>query len=430
MEIVFVFSILLIGLLLAGVPVGFSIGITSVVALIIKNGLPDLSFGLIAQMLTSGINNFPIVAVPLFLLAGAIINHGGMSKRIFDFASCIVGPIRGGLAHVNVLASFIFSGISGAAAADVAGLGQIEIRAMTRAGFDKNFSCAVTAASATIGPIVPPSIPLVLYGVLAGTSVSKLFIGGIVPGILLVISLIIMNVFISRLRRFPKGEHFDSRKLVQSFKNASLPLLLPVMIVGGIWSGVFTPTEAAAVAVVFSLFLGVVVYREIRVKQFWEILQETAKTSAAILFILASAMIYNCALTRTHVPAIVTDLLFSFNSSPFVLLILLNIVLFITGCFMSTAAAISLFTPLFAPLLMKFGVDPLHFGVVMVLNLMLGQITPPFGIVLYVLTSIADVSFNELVKACIPFYIPIIVVLILIVVFPVLVTSLPNWVFG
>jgi len=425
-----VFFLLLIGLLLLGIPVGYCIGVTSIVALVIKWGYPNFSFGLIAQMLVYGINNFPILAVPLFLLTGVLMNEGGISSRIFGFAGSLVGHIRGGLAHVNVLASFIFSGMSGAAAADVAGLGQIEIKAMEDAGYDKDFSCAVTGASATIGPVVPPSVPLVLYGVLAGTSVSKLFIGGLVPGILMVISLMILCAIISKKRGYPKGDRFRLDHLIVSFKKAFLPLLTPVIIIGGIWTGVFTPTEAGGVAALYAGMLGLLVYREIKPRVLIATLRNVAITSTAILFILACAMIYNSALTRTQVPELVTNVLFSISNDPLVLLLLLNLVLFISGCFMSTAETITLLTPLIAPLLPKFGIDPIHFGLVMVLNLMIGQLTPPFGIVLYVLIRVGNIDFDRLVKACVPFYFPIAAVLFLIIFFPDLVTFLPNLVFG
>lgn len=424
------FFLLLIGLLLLGIPVGYCIGVTSIVALVIKWGYPNFSFGLIAQMLVYGINNFPILAVPLFLLTGVLMNEGGISSRIFGFAGSLVGHIRGGLAHVNVLASFIFSGMSGAAAADVAGLGQIEIKAMEDAGYDKDFSCAVTGASATIGPVVPPSVPLVLYGVLAGTSVSKLFIGGLVPGILMVISLMILCAIISKKRGYPKGDRFRLDHLIVSFKKAFLPLLTPVIIIGGIWTGVFTPTEAGGVAALYAGMLGLLVYREIKPRVLIATLRNVAITSTAILFILACAMIYNSALTRTQVPELVTNVLFSISNDPLVLLLLLNLVLFISGCFMSTAETITLLTPLIAPLLPKFGIDPIHFGLVMVLNLMIGQLTPPFGIVLYVLIRVGNIDFDRLVKACVPFYFPIAAVLFLIIFFSDLVTFLPNLVFG
>ncbi len=424
------FFLLLIGLLLLGIPVGYCIGVTSIVALVIKWGYPSLSFGLIAQMLVYGINNFPILAVPLFLLTGALMNEGGISSRIFGFAGSLVGHIRGGLSHVNVLASFIFSGMSGAAAADAAGLGQIEIKAMEDAGYDKDFSCAVTGASATIGPVVPPSVPLVLYGVLAGTSVSKLFIGGLVPGTLMVISLMILCALISKRRGYPKGDHFSLDHLVVSFKRAFLPLLTPVIIIGGIWTGVFTPTEAGGVAALYAGVLGLFVYREIKPRVLITALRSVAITSTAILFILACAMIYNSALTRTQVPELVTSVLFSISKEPLVILMLLNLVLFISGCFMSTAETITLLTPLIAPLLPKFGIDPIHFGLVMVLNLMIGQLTPPFGIVLYVLIRVGNIEFGRLVRACVPFYFPIAAVLFLIIFFSDLVTFLPNMVLG
>ena len=265
MEILSIFFLLLIALLMIGIPVGYCIGLTSIIALVIKWGYPSLSFGLIAQMLVYGINNFPILAVPLFMLAGAIMNLGGVSARIFEFAESLVGHIRGGLAHVNVLASFIFSGMSGAAAADAAGLGQIEIKAMTDAGYDRDFSCAVTAASSTIGPIVPPSVPLVLYGVLASASVSRLFIGGIIPGVLMVIALMALCAIISKKRNYPKGKNFSISNVWFTLRRAFFPIMTPVIIIGGIWSGVFTPTEAAAVAALYALILGIL-FKEIKFK--------------------------------------------------------------------------------------------------------------------------------------------------------------------
>ena len=425
-----IFLGLLVALLLLGIPAGYSIGMVSIVAIVIKWGLPSLSFGLIAQMLVYGINNFTILAIPLFILTGALMNTGGISRRIFDFADSLVGHIRGGLAHVNVLASFIFSGMSGAAAADVAGLGQIEIKAMEDAGYDKDFSCAVTGASATIGPIVPPSIPLVLYGVLACTSVTRLFIGGLVPGILMAITLMIHCSIIAKKRKYPKGEQFRLNHLIKSFKRAFLPLLTPVVIIGGIWTGIFTPTEAAGVAALYAAVLGIFIYKEIKLKNLIFLFRNVAMTSVAILFILACAKIYNMALTRTQVPELVTNFLFSITENRLVMLLLLNLVLFIFGCFMSTAATLTLLVPLFAPLLPKFGIDLTHFGVVMVLNLMIGQLTPPFGIVLYVLMKVGNISFDKLVKALVPFYIPIFIVLVMIILFPSLVTFLPNLFFA
>jgi len=426
MEIVMIFFVFLLGLLMLGVPVGYSIATTSIIAFVIKWGLPNLSFGLITQMLVYGINSFTLLAVPLFLLTGMLMNASGVSKRLFDFANALVGHIRGGLAHVNILASFIFSGMSGAAAADAAGLGQIEIKAMEDRGYDKDFSCAVTGASATIGPVVPPSIPLVLYGVLANTSVGKLFIGGIIPGILMVVALMIYCAVIAKKRNYPKGERFSIYPLIRSFIKALPALFTPIIIIGGIWSGIFTPTEAAGVAALYTALIGIFVYRELRLKNLLPILRNAATTSAAILFILACAMIYNNALVRTQVPQVLMDFLFSISKSPFIILVLLTFTLLLFGCFMSTAETITILTPLFAPLLRNVGIDTLHFGLVTVLALMIGQLTPPFGIVLYVLVRVGNISFDRLVKACIPFYIPLFAVLVLIILFPSLVTFLPN----
>jgi tripartite ATP-independent transporter DctM subunit len=430
MEIILVFFLLLLTLLMLGVPVGYSIGLTSIVAMLLKWGYASFSAGLTAQQLVYGINNFPIMAVPLFLLAGSLMNASGITDRLFAFADSLVGHIRGGLAHVNVLASLIFSGMSGAAAADAAGLGQIEIKAMERAGYDKDFSCAVTAASATIGPVVPPSVPLVLYGVLANVSVSKLFLGGIVPGLLMALALMVLCGIYAKRRQYPKGDRFRLDRVFRSLWAAALPLFTPIMIIGGIWTGVFTPTEAAGVAALYVLLLGAFGYRSLGARGLLGIFRTVARESAVIMFILACAQIYSNALTRTQVPMFVTETMLSISDNPLIIVLVLNLVLFVCGCFMSTAETITLLTPLIAPLLPKFGIDPIQFGLVMVLNLMIGQLTPPFGVVLYVVVRVGDVPFDRLVRACAPFYIPLGVVLLLIILFPSLVTSLPDMVLG
>lgn len=432
MGILLIFFGLLIAFVIIGVPVGYSLGIVSVIAIIIRWGTSGLSFEVLAQMLVFGINDFIILAIPLFLLAGALMNESGISNRIFDFAKNLIGHIRGGLGHVNILASFIFSGMSGSAAADVASLGQIEIKAMLDAGYDKDFSCAITGASSTIGPIVPPSVPLVLYGVLAGASVTRLFMGGILPGVLMAIILMIYCSIVAKKRNYPKGDKFNLKKLYISFKKALFALFTPVIIIGGIWIGFFTPTEAAAVAALYSVILGIFIYKELSYKKIINLLKNVTLNSVAILFILACAQIYSAALTRTQIPELIINLLSSIGigKSPLLILLLLNIVLLIFGCFMSTGATISLLTPLIAPLLPKFGIDPIHFGLIMVLNLMIGQMTPPFGIVLYVLTRVGEIDFDRLVKAFIPFYIPLFVVLLMIIFFPFFVTYLPNLIYG
>ncbi|MBZ0148029.1 MAG: TRAP transporter large permease [Pseudorhodoplanes sp.] len=427
MEILLVFFVLLMGFLLVGVPAGYALAITSVVAFVVRWGFESLSFGLIAQMMIYGINSFPILAIPLFLLTGSIMNAGGISERIFAFATAVVGHIRGALAHVNVLGSLIFSGMSGSAAADAAGLGQIEIREMVRAGYDRPFSAALSAASATIGPVIPPSIPLILYGIIANTSVTRLFIGGIVPGLLLAFSFMIFCAYIAKKRNYPKGARVAPSVIMISFKRAFLPLMTPVIIIGGIWTGLFTPTEAAAVAAAYAILLAFL-YREMDVRALFTVLRETAVSSSAIMFFLATAMIYNTALTRTQVPQIVTDFLFSLSGDALVILLLLNIILFVAGMFMSTAEVILLLTPLIAPLLPKLGIDLVHFGLIMVLNLMIGQLTPPFGIVLYVIMRVGNIEFVPLVRALVPFYFPMAVVLLLVVLFPPIVTWLPNYV--
>ena len=417
---------ILIALFLVGMPVAFAMGITGYVLLQVLWG-GTVNPGIIAQRMIYGVNNFVILAIPFFLLAGKLMNTGGITNRIFHFANLLVGHLRGGMGQVNIIASMIFSGMSGLAAADTAGLGIVEIKAMKDAGYDPDFSCAVTGASSTIGPIVPPSVPLVIYGILANVSIGDLLIAGIIPGFLVGVALMVMVAVYARRKGYPKRKRAGLSELWAAFRQAIGPIMTPVILIGGILSGVFTPTEAAAMAALYAFILGFLVYRELSIRDLWRILKETARETATITFIIACAMFYGWVLIRSRTPIMLLDVFSGISSNPLVVLFILNGFLLIIGCFMETIAALSILVPILTPLLLKVGIDPLHFGMIMVLNLMIGLLTPPFGINLFILNKISGVSSLRIAKACLPFFIPLIGVLVLITVFPQIVTFLPDF---
>lgn len=417
----------LIGVLLLfiafGFPVAFSIGLTSLLYCL-KEGLVLIT---IPQRMVAGIDNFAFLAVPFFILAGNLMNTGGITRRLFRFATSIVGFIPGGLGHANVVGSIIFAGMSGAAIADAGGLGTIEIKAMKDEGYDTDFSAAVTAASSTIGPIIPPSIPMILYAAFGGVSVGKLFLAGAVPGILMGVSLMVMIYIISVRRKYPVHSQLDVKEIWVSFKEGLLPLFTPVIILGGIMGGIFTPTEAAVVASAYALFLGLVVYREIKWSELPGIILNTAVTTAIVLFIISAASIYGWLLAREQVPQTVAKLLFSITTNPHLVLLIMIGFLLIIGCFMETAASLIILVPILVPMTSQLGIDPLVFGLIMVFTLMLGLITPPVGVVLYLIADIAEISFERTVKATFPFLLPLIIVLLLITFVPQIAMFLPNW---
>lgn len=421
----FYFIGILIALFLIGMPVAFAMGITGFALLKMLWG-GSVNPGIIAQRMLYGVNNFIILAIPFFLLAGKLMNTSGITNRIFHFANLLVGHLRGGMGQVNIIASMIFSGMSGLAAADTAGLGIVEIKAMKDAGYDSDFSCAVTGASSTIGPIVPPSVPLVIYGILANVSIGKLLIAGIIPGAFVGLALMAMVAFYSKKKGYAKNERARLGELWIAFKRAVWPMMTPVILIGGILSGVFTPTEAAAIAALYAFILGFFVYRELSLVDLWRILKETARETATITFIISCAMFYGWVLIRSRTPIMLLDLFSGVSTDPLVVLLILNGFLLMIGCFMETIAALSILVPILIPLITKVGIDPLHFGLIMVLNLMIGLLTPPFGINLFILNKISGVSSLRIARACVPFFAPLLFVLIVITIFPQIVTFLPN----
>ncbi len=420
-----ILSLSFLTFLVLGIPVAFVLGLTSFVALLYSGNIPLL---LIPKEMFSGTDSFPLLAVPFFILAGNLMNVGGITKRLIHFCNILLGYIRGGLALVNVVASMFFAGITGAAVADTSALGSILIPAMTREKYDRDFSAAVTAASSTVGPIIPPSIPMVILGTVGELSIGALFLAGVVPGILVGISLLVVAYIISAKRDYPKEKMKSLKEFFLGLKDALLALLMPAIIMGGILGGIFTPTEAAVVAVVYAFFVSFLVYREIRWKDLPKVLIDSVVTTSIIMFVIANSAIFGWILANHQVPQSVAQIFLSISTNKWVLLLLINIFLLFVGTFMETTASLIILTPILLPLAIKVGIDPIHFGLVMVLNLVIGLITPPLGVCLFVACSIAKITLEQIVKAILPFLIAAISVLFLVTYVPELVLYLPRMV--
>ena len=409
--------------ILIGVPVGVALASSSAAFVIVSGQVPEM---VVAHRMVNGVDSFPLLAVPFFILAGNLMNTAGITERIFGFARALVGWMPGGLGQVNIGASVIFAGMSGAAVADAGGLGAIEIKAMRDAGYDPGFAVGVTAASSTIGPIIPPSLPMVIYGVMAGASIGQLFAAGFLPGLAMAVALGLMVAWFSWRRGFPRDQAFALPRLWTSFRAAFLSLMTPVIIVGGILFGVFTPTEAAIAACAYALVLGLVVYRTLTWRRFLRVSFDTIETTAVVLFIVAGASIFAWILTSNRVTEQFAALVLTVSETPWVVLLLINGILLVAGCFLETVAAITILVPVLLPIVVSVGVDPVHFGVVMVLNLMIGLLTPPIGMVLYVLSRVSGVPFERCVVATAPFLVPLVAVLMLVTFWPGFVLWLPT----
>lgn len=409
-------------MVLLGVPIGVAMIFVSMGYFYYKG--MGISFAV--ERMVDGLNSFPILAVPLFILAAGILNSAGITKHLFGFARALVGHIPGGLGHVNVLASLFFSGMSGSALADSGGLGKMEISAMRDAGYDDEFSGAVTASSSMIGPLVPPSITMVLYGVISNTSIGKLFLGGVVPGVLCAVSLMVMVYLIALRREYPRDPRPTASETGRLFVRSFPALLTPAVIVGGIFSGLFSPTEAAAVTVLYAILIDLIFYRELTFRRLWDAIYETTLTSAGIATIIAGVSLLGFVLAREQAPQQIATLFLSLVDGPLGFLIAVNLMIFVLGCFVESLVILLIVVPILVPIATSFGVDPVHFGIIVVLNLMISILTPPMGMALFVVAQVGEIPYHRLARAILPWLVPPIVVLILVCVFPVLATGLPG----
>jgi tripartite ATP-independent transporter DctM subunit len=429
MLIFFLMMGVLLVLMLLGFPVALSMGVTSVLTLGVLRGFDAIPWDMLSQRIMYGVTNFTLLAIPFFILAGRLCNEAKITDRIFEFAKTLVGHFRGGLGHVNVLASMIFAGMSGSAVADAGGLGQMEIKAMVDEGYDLEFSAAVTAASATIGPIIPPSIPMVIYGAMAGESVAKLLIAGFFPGVIMGVAMMALLVAMAPWYGWKAKRRASMREVFAAIKKGVLPLLAPVILIGGIVSGIFTPTEAAAIAVVYVIVMGVF-YQTINLRSFLQVLKDSMMDTSIILFIVAASSIYSWVIARYQITDTLVNWMGSIVSTQLMFLLVVNIFLLIVGCFIDPTPALFILVPVFMPMVKQYGVDPIHFGVIMVFNLMIGLVTPPVGTVLYILNRVTGVPLERLSIAMLPWYVPLLATLALIVLFPGLSVWLPNALLG
>lgn len=413
----------LFGLLLLGVPVGFSLLGSSLIAILAQGTIP---LEAIPQRLALGLDSFPMLAIPLFILAGALMEAGGITKRLITLSEVLVGHIRGSLAHVTVVSNVFMSGVSGSGVADAAATGSALIPSMIKRGYGKGFAAAILGASATVGPIIPPSIPMILYGSLAGVSIGKLFLGGAIPGLLMSGSLMIVAYMIARKRGFEKRERARSKEILKALREAFWALLMPVIIVGGIFTGFFTATESAVIAVIYSLIVGLFVYKDLKIKELPKKLLEAVSMSSSIGIIIAASAPFAWVMAYAQGPAKVLAMFQSISDSTIVALLLLMLILLILGCFLDGMAIIIITTPVIMPILAQFNIDPLHFGVILAINVMIGTITPPVGTLMYVAISIAKTSVFQFTKEVWPFFLVLVLLLVIFALFPQLVLFLPN----
>ncbi|MBT9386834.1 TRAP transporter large permease [Pseudooceanicola sp. CBS1P-1] len=423
MSIIVIMSSLVM-LILIGLPIAVALAMLAAGTMWWAAGADLLT--IFIQRFYTGMTSFSLLAIPFFILAGNLMNTGGMTHRIFHTAQVFVGRVRGGLGHVNVVGSMLFSGMSGSAVADSAGLGVVEVKAMRDAGYKPGFAAAITAASSTIGPVVPPSIPFVIYGSLANVSVGALFLAGILPGLLMGISMMVIVALTARAKGLPRiTERPGLKESLRTIVQALPALAMPLFVVGGLLLGFVTPTEAAVIAAAYAAFIGIFVYKELKITDLPEVLWTSGRQAVQVLFIMAAAAPFSWVLVQQQVPNAVVETLLGLSTTPWVVLLMINAILLILGMFIEGIAVMVICMPMLLPVIMKLGVDPVHFGVIMVLNLMIGLITPPVGLCLYTVSQVAHVDLLEVVREIWIYLLGLIVVLLLITFFPGLVMWVP-----
>ena len=416
----------LVFILLIGIPAAVSMGMAGTLFFGITRGFDNLPFELIASRIVYGIDSFPLMAVPLFLFVGQLMNESGATTKIFHFSDAIIGHVRGGLGHVNVIGSMIFAGMCGSGTADAAGLGAIELKAMRDAGYDDKFSIGVTAGSALIGPIIPPSIPAILYAILADVSADKVLIAGFLPGVLMSLIMMCLVAYYAWRNKYPKRHFSGFKKIISTFQQSFFSLLTPVILIGGIVSGLFTATEAAGVACCWAITVACFVYRSINLSKFIMVLRKATVDSAIIMFILACSALSGWVITRVKLPEQIVEWMATLTHNPVIVIALIMAFLLFVGCFVAVAVAINVLTPILVPLAVSLGFDPVHFGVIMIMTLVIGESTPPFGTVLYVLARVSGRPFSLVVNSSLPWIISILFAVVLVVAFPSIALWLPN----
>ena len=407
---------------------GIPIGIGLIISCVAYFHIVGYGIAFSVQRMVDSLNSFPMLAVPLFILTASLLNSSGITNKIFGFANSLVGHIPGGLGHVNVLASLFFSGMSGSALADSGGLGKIEIKAMRDAGYDDDFSGSITAASSIIGPLIPPSITMVLYGVVANVSIGKLFMGGILPGILCAVSLMVLVFFISKKRGYAVLPRASIKTIFISFKESFLALLTPFIIIGGIFGGIFSPTEAAGVTVLYAIVLGFFIYKDLTIHSFFHAIYETTVSSASIGILIMGVGMFGYIIAREQVSQHLTQFILGFIDNPILFILVVNILLFILGSFIESLVILLILVPILVPIASQYNIDSIHFGIIVILNLMISILTPPMGVSLFVVSKVGNIPFETLAKAIWIWLIPLMVVLFLVSYVPFFSLYLPSFI--
>ncbi len=422
MEIAIIF-ILWIVLLFIGIPVGFTLLIAALAYFVMGDWNLVYASG---EQLISGINNFTLLAIPFFILTGTLMNSSGITDRIFNFAMSLVGHVPGGVGHVNITASLMFSGMSGSSLADAGGLGQLEIRTMRKAGYHDDFNGGLTAATAILSGIIPPSLNMIIYAAIANVSVASMFIAGLVPGILVALSLFVTVFFMAKKRGYKVLERANMKTIWKTFKEAFWALLTPIIIIVGIFSGFFTPTEAAVVSTVYALVLGFLVYKELTFKKVYENFVEAMKLTGVVVLMLAAIEFFGQFIARERVAIKVADAFLGITENPILLLLLISLLLIILGTFIEALALLVLVVPVLIPVVTSVGIDPIFFGAFVILNLMIGILTPPMGMALFVVSRVGNIPVGTMYRGILPFLIPIVIVMLLLIFVPELSTFLVD----